>query len=93
MCNNFFDMHIFNIYPILITYTLFTICCANYLTKDIYLKVSFRLSILYIKKIRTYVSDKSLISNHNIVILLELIQLIQLVKIHLMFHNLNITLK
>jgi len=62
MYNNCFDIHIFDIYVILITYTLFTICCANYLTKDIYLKVSLRFSILYVKKIRTYVSDKSLIS-------------------------------
>jgi len=50
MYNKCFDKHIFEVYGILITLTLFTICRANYLTKNIYLKVSFRHSILYVKK-------------------------------------------
>lgn len=42
-------MHIFEIYATLIAFTiLFKVCCANYLTKDVYLQVSF--SILYAKK-------------------------------------------
>jgi len=40
-----FDMYIFEIYAILIAFTLFTICRANYLTKNIYLQVSFRLLV------------------------------------------------
>jgi len=41
-------MHIFEMYSTLIAFTIFTVCRANYLTKDIYLQVSF--SILYVKK-------------------------------------------
>jgi len=64
-------MHIFEIYATLIAFTiLFTVCCANYLTKDVYLQVSF--SILYVKKYKLMCRTNYLISNNNTFMLLKL---------------------
>jgi len=49
-------MHIFKVYAILIS---FTVCRANYLTKDIYLQVCF--SAIYIKKVLMYLLDQYIV--------------------------------
>lgn len=65
-----FEMHIFEMYVTLIMFTMFTVCRANYLTKNIYLQVSF--NILYVKNKNLYIRQ---INNNNIFILFKSMKL------------------